>query len=446
MKEFTTFILTKLDNHWHKVYTPVLLTCTLIVPGLISVSDKPLWCQILLVASTPLIVFALWYITNRLPMVKKGKIGIVLAFSSDSQEEANQLEIDFIKYLKTLLQRDPDGANFEVVVLPDFATNQLETFQGCDMVLRRCRGHLLLYGSAKKRNVRGKETHIIDFDGFVRHAPIPKEIRNKFAMDFSSAIPKRVMFSTENDALDFESTSKWFDISARYVVGVAAFLSGAVGYSEQMLLKVETDLKNSHELPPFSQSIAMKLPTRLIELYTNWIQAVHNEYYTTGNEVFLQIEDELTGKLLIRDPHQYGALLGKSIAEFVLRRNISKAKELLSRCKNTTDATWRYNLAFLYCYEGNLNAANEEYRTAFKKFTNNVTVPIQCEEFIHNVLVKEPDKQQLYFALGLINYSAKKDYDSAKHDFEVFLESEWAVKNPLEKELCLKLIKRCEHR
>ena len=444
MSELTNIVLSKLDNHWHKVYTPVLLTCALIVVGLIRVSDKPFWCQILLSASTPLILFSVWYITNKLPIIKKGKIGIVLAFSSDSKEEAKQLEIDFIKSLKAFLQRDPDGGNFEVLVLPSFATNQLETFQGCDKTLRKCRGHLLLYGSAKKRNIKGKETHIINFDGFIRHAPIPKEISNKFAIDLRTAIPKQMMFSIENDALVFDSASKWFDISSRYVIGIAAFLSGVVKYSEKMLLQVEKSLTITQEIPPFVQLIAKKLPIRLIELYSNWLRAVHNEYYVTRNIDLLNIEDELATKLLSRDPDNYEAILAKSIAEFILRRNISHAKSILSKCKKIADSTWRYNLAFLFCYESNLAMAHQEYRFAFKQINNNVTIPIQCEEFIQEILLKEPDKQQLYFALGLINYNSKKDYTAAKQDFETFLLTKWAVNNPNEKELSLKLIRRCE--
>jgi tetratricopeptide (TPR) repeat protein len=291
--------------------------------------------------------------------------------------------------------------------------------------------------------VRGKETHILNVDGVIRHARIPQEISNTFAADFRSVIPKSLMFSTENDALVFESASKWFDISTRYVVGVAAYLSGSVGYAELMFTQIETELSRAQELPPFIQSIAKKLPSRFLELYSTWNMAVHQEYFITGNNDFLRIEDMLTEKLLKRDPKNYSALLGKSIAEFVLRRNIARAKELVLRCKDSPDATWRYNIAFLLCYEGDLAKAHEEYRIAFKRFSNNVTTPIQCEEFIHKILAIEPDKTQLHFALGLINYNAKKDFNAAKADFTEFLKSQWPQKFPNETVLCERLINRC---
>lgn len=444
MKEFTSLIMTKLENQWHRWYSPFLMSITLIICSIVTFNNKPLWCHIVLFITVPAMVSLVWFLTTRLPLVPKGKVGIALAFTSDNVEEAKQLEFDFTVALRKLLQRDPTGANFSVVVLPEYVSEKLLNADGCDRIMKKCRAHLLLYGTAKKRNVRGKETHVLDFEGAVRHSPIPIQVGSKFATDFRSVIPKKLMFSTENDALVFESASKWFDLSARYIIGVAAYLSGSVEYAENMLLHLESELKNAREIPPFIQTIAKKLPTRFHELYTNWHIAVHQEYFVTGNEEFLKFEDGLIDKLLIRDPNNYSALLGKSVAEFVLRRNTAKAKSLVLKCKKSQDATWRYNLAFLMCYEGDLRGCHEEYRKAFKSFTGDVTVPIQCEDFIQKIVAEEPDKGQLHFALGLINYNTKKDYRSAKKDFGLFIASEWAERSENEKNLCIKLLKRCD--
>jgi hypothetical protein len=58
------------------------------------------------------------------------------------------------------------------------------------------------------------------------------------------------------------------------------------------------------------------------------------------------------------------------------------------------------------------------------------TVPNQCEDFINIVLDAHPDKPWLYFGLGLINYRAKEDFESAKRDFGAFLDKVEAFKFP----------------
>jgi tetratricopeptide (TPR) repeat protein len=325
-------------------------------------------------------------------------------------------------------------------------SRKLQENTNTEKVLRKCNAQMLLYGSVKRRNIQGKEMHLLNVEGMVRHSPIPVEISKRFADDFGNAIPRKLMLTTESDALIFESASAWFDLSARYVIGVAAYLSGAVAYAERMLLQVEESLKSLKSAPPFLQSIAKKLPVRFMELYTNWQNAVHDAYDMTGNIELLKFQEQLNDKLLARDPKNYSACLGKSIAEFVLRRNVQKAKEYVRRTNNSKDATWLYNLAFLLCYEGDLQNSHEEYRKAFRKPTENIIAPIQCEEFIQKILLAEPDKHQLYFALGLINYNAKKDYASARNDFSAFLKSDWAAKYLNEKNLSEKLLQRCNDR
>ena len=80
-------------------------------------------------------------------------------------------------------------------------------------------------------------------------------------------------------------------------------------------------------------------------------------------------------------------------------------------------------MAFLSAYEGNLDEAEIQYRDAFKGKVKDVTVPVQCEEFIQVALEREAGKVQLHYCSGLINYHAKKDSAGAVRDFTAFLES-----------------------
>ncbi len=72
----------------------------------------------------------------------------------------------------------------------------------------------------------------------------------------------------------------------------------------------------------------------------------------------------------------------------------------------------------------------------------NPTVSLQCEEFINEILAREPDKEQLYFCLGLINYNVKRDYSAAIRDLERFNRSSVADRYPEEVRMSEMLIVR----
>lgn len=114
-------------------------------------------------------------------------------------------------------------------------------------------------------------------------------------------------------------------------------------------------------------------------------------------------------------------MMGLAICEFVLRKNVSAAHKLITQSRDDANATWLYSRAFLHAYQGKMEEAVKDYRNAFKGPVPDQSVPVQCEEFIQIVLGKEPDKVQLHFCLGLINYHAKSDYEVAAKDLCEFL-------------------------
>ena len=86
------------------------------------------------------------------------------------------------------------------------------------------------------------------------------------------------------------------------------------------------------------------------------------------------------------------------------------------------DATWRFNEAFLFAYEGDLENAYRSYRRAMEAPFDDPTLPAQCEEFIQAIIEREPEKRWLYFCLGLINHRVKGDLMAAKLDYQHFLD------------------------
>jgi hypothetical protein len=235
----------------------------------------------------------------------------------------------------------------------------------------------------------------------------------------------------------------WADLCVRYVIGIAANLSGDFSYAERLYLLVEEKIRKGDSQPVFVQLIARDLPKHLIELYHVWRNLLARDYAIRRSNSSLNQLDDISKKLLARNPGDYGALLSKAMCDFVIRRDVTAAKECIKGCEKQADTTWRYSLAFLVAYGGDLRASHDEYRRAFKGPVNDITVPIQCEEFIHMLLAKEPEKTHLLFCTALINYNAKQDFIAAKRDFEQFLASSTIDAHSWAKQIAEDLLPRC---
>lgn len=426
MNELARFLAAKVAYYWHNPVTGIL--SALVGAGLVLmwVSEgtqkavRPL--GIVLVTITALGIGLLWILTNRLPRTPKGKVGIIVAVASEDEEQDKQFRADFIENLRLLLHRNPEASNLHLIVLPRHAAKRVDR---PDMALRytkKLRGHFMLYGRIRKRQIRGRDSHLLNFEGLVMHAPVAANVQKDLQADFNTVLPRRVAFEEDNDAFAFEATSEWTDVSARYIIGMAALMSGAVGYAETLLLDVERQLRGRSAAPPLRE-IARRLPGRFKALYDTWLRHLIGRYTLTREREYLEKGDEVANKLLKRDPRHYPAMLMKAISEFVLRRDVTEARRLILRCRRIRDATWRWSLAFLHAYEGNVKEARAEYDRAFRGRIDDVTVPIQAEEFIQLVLEEEPHRTQLHYCTGLINFFVKEDFDVAQRDFQHFIEN-----------------------
>jgi tetratricopeptide (TPR) repeat protein len=350
---------------------------------------------------------------------------------NDAQEK--ELFADFVENVRALLTRDSAGSNFYVILVPKPLACVTKDYHRANRILRKARGHFMIYGSARKRTVLDKPQYYLVLDGLIRHAPIPNEVSASLGKDFRQVLPEKTLIPENGSLFCFEVFSQVISISTHFMIGLAAFLSGDVVYAEKLFLSAEADLKSGKSPPGALSAIEKALPLQLKVLYQQWLVALYAAYLRSRDSRFLEHIDEIADKLIARDPMSHQALLIKAIASFELRKDVIGAKTLVNRCRNRQDSTWLFSLAFLEAYQGDLDSANDHYRQALKMPNENTTTAIQCEDFIQHVLDREPDKDHLYFCLGLINYNFKEDYEAAQRDFEKFISSPRAsqYKEPL---------------
>ena len=396
--------------------------------------------HVIMAAIVAMFVYLYWKFDNRVPRTPKGKVGLLLGIACDNRQHDQQVRADLVGSLRQLLQSDQPATSLVLIDLADHHSRDCEDALSASRMLARSQGHFIVYGRVKRRQIDGAESHFISFEGLVRHAPIPQPRSAAIARDFTQLLPRRLSFPLDNDVLAFEVTSAWMDLAARYVIGLAAFASGDFEYAERLLLSVQERLRAAGIGVVPIRSLAEKLPRRLHELYEVWLGMLGDAYFLTRRREYVEVGDLIAKKLLALDSRNYQALLHAAIADFVLRRDVAAAMQRIMACRHVRDSAWRYSRAFLLAYEAKTRRAREEYELAFQTRLNNVTIPIQCEEFIHLILAEEPDRVQLYFFAAQINEHAKGDIEAAKRDYGQFLALTEADQFPEERELAIKAL------
>jgi len=388
-----------------------------------------------------------WFASRRPPRHKKGSVGFGVAISFEDEDQEARVRADFIDRLEKLLGARSSDSAWDFLEFPQRFARELKGRETAVALAEQARSHFLVFGSSRLRVINGKPTHVLNLEGLVRHVPVAEETSRKLAGEFRDVLPSSLLITQENDLFSLQVTAGWVDAAAQYIVGIAALISGDLDYSEQLLLELEASLgQASGPAPPTIAIIRNRLPTRIAEVLRVRAARASMEYQMTRDTSHLERAEPILARLEKYDPAWYSGHLLRAICSFVLRRDLSAAHAALDNCTGISDPTWRYSRAFLHAYEGDLRAAWDEYRPAFRQSLAETSVPVQSEEFIHDVLDTEDDKGHLHFCLGLINHRVKEDLASARRDFARFLSVTDADAFPKEHELAGQWIAQLDRR
>jgi hypothetical protein len=367
-----------------------------------------------------------WLFGQRIPRVPNSRVGIVIAIVTDDEAHARQIRADFVDTLRQLLRSEAHKRAFSLVEFPAHIAIRLLESENPAAFAEASRASVLIFGRARRRRIAGQDVQVLDLQGGVyQQIPIPLKVAKQLEKELQGVLPSRVVISNGNDLVEFEMTSEWIDIMARYATGLLALVSADYLVAEQMLVSVQQRIPRRGQgyRPPIAKKLQARLPALLIEIYRQQLHSSAQLYFLRRDVRFLADSEVTAEKILALVPADYGALLTKAMCAFVLRHDVGEAHATLDRCKAALDAAWRYSKAFLCAFDGDMFAARTHYAAAFRHRRSDPTVAIQCEEFIQLQIERWSDKHQLHFCQALINLSGKVDLVAARRDFELFLTS-----------------------
>lgn len=415
------------QKHWHRPMGLVVSTVVsevFLVTIFLSVRFETLrlWQWVVLFV-LPAILGAVWWASSRLPKVPKGQIGFAVAIRAENQSQAKRLKADFIKRLRELVAEWTSSSGVCLLDLGGAPVESLleQPLLGARDIHARTKCHFLIWGDAKERDIDGPK-HVLELEGSVTHAPVSDETSAQISAEFRDLFPRRVHLEKEKDLFNFQFTAEWIDAVAQYLIGVASHISGDLNYAESVFIRLHQKLhaQSPSNLLPIAK-IRTRLPSRIAEVYKAKLGVLSMKHRLKRSPEILAESEAVLAKLDTWEPSYYGLHLSRAMCHFQLRRDVAAAFATLKKCEQVEDGTWLWSKAFLEAYTGDLETAYRTYQKAFAAKTDDPTVPIQCEEFIHLVLDEEADKGQLFYALGLINLRSKCDLVAARRDLVQFL-------------------------
>lgn len=356
------------------------------------------------------------------PKNRKQKIGVIVALRTEKNKEKIILENDVIHELNNYLINSCEGNKFSVLRYPEKIINKIHDRYSATKYLNLSKAHFIIYGSISERKINGKESYIFKLNGVVRHAEIPILISQSFGKEFRDVLPGKISFAENDEALGFEVTERYIQYVVKYVVAIAAFVSGDLELSKSLLLELKNELSllNQTDSIQYLFQLKRRLPIRISEVMVAYLNCFYGFYVESRDKKYITAEKFYLDTLKEVDPNNYSGHLHRAIYLFFDEDIAGAINEL--RNINNSDVTWRFSLAFLLAYTEDVDGALENFKKIFHRplFTNVIDVEI----FISEVLCAHPEKVQLIFFRALINFKIKKDFILARSDFELFINSE----------------------
>lgn len=375
-----------------------------------------------------IIAWVYWLHARRVPRTNKGKIGMVIAIRTESKNEYRRLKTDLIDEINRTLNNGKMNSLFDVIPLSEFHSAQIYNRETAFQMLKRAKGHFIIYGYCKRRNDHEKDTYKISTEAVVIHREVPITAGSKLSREFAELHPRELKFPVENEMAGFELAREQMEITAKYIIGIAALLSGdyklALNFFQE--LYDSNDIKKSNDV---ATKIRNRLPRRICDAA---ILCAQREYYIYRQTKEIENLNNLKPYLdLLKQyfPNSYYGHMLRGIYIFLVEKDVPNALKEINKAKNKDDVSWCYSEAFLYGYEGNLVRADKSYKKAFSKEVEKDTL-YGVNEFIYDVLEREPEKFQLWYCIGLIEYRGFGNMKLAKDALENFIADDGSKKYP----------------
>jgi len=357
---------------------------------------------------------------NKLPRVKKGKLGILFIINTDNKKQSDDIERKLVDKFEEIIRADlPD--TFKIIYLSKDRVKKYD-LQNKEMAKKLLNKVNCLFETSIKILADDSDDaskYQMSIDNGILHATYIEWIQKKFNEEFMSAtkFTRCINFRKDNKIEILEVTATQLVLVCKYVLGLSYLYNGQIELSEVIMESLHKDIFKIKNNIGVARHLKDIMPNCCYEIHMIKALLTYQEYRTKKEVSGLAAYKEALTEANAFMPGTYDYYLNMAIYYMFARRDVKKSKEQIKMCATfKSESSWRYSDAFLYAYEGKGELTlYGKYKQAFRKNYDLAEIAW----FIEEVYELEPEKHKLLFALGMV-YSELGQYTSAKESFQLF--------------------------
>jgi hypothetical protein len=414
-----------------------------IEPNLIAIVTT-LLLRILIYIILYMLVSLSWHINrNYFPKNVKNKIGILVSIVTENEKQSVRIKNDFIREMKRLLFQNNLNHLINIISIQDYKAENInillddynskkqevlsktiitddhmksKEFKSFENFSKKIHCHLFIWGNIKER-LDGENKYIINISSMVMHKPLNVQISNNISKDFQKIMPPEISFYEKMEAKGFKLASKSIFIGSRYMIGIAALLSGDPFTSFSVHNGLLSDLSKEEATPECIYIINSLKDVLVSELVQQ------SKYYFDIKMDYRKAKEYLERAKII-NANSYDVLIYCSYYAFNIDKEHSIALEYCNRASLVAknDFTWLYNRAFIYMFIEDFNSAYNDYVKIKDTYYPDEAITIaQCIQFNENYYLNNSQFKQSLFIIGYFYYFKLSNYPMAFEKFELFI-------------------------
>jgi tetratricopeptide (TPR) repeat protein len=396
--------------------------------------------RLALYLSIQAIFIAAWlYKRYVFPRVPKGKVGLVIAVTTESEKSRTRLRVDLVGKLKETIGETSLQSFVHVILLNNHQSKRLSKIliaqrqnilanrehgeplhekieAAWNRVKRRIRGRGFIFGQITERLAGENTIYILESHAFVTMPPVAEEVQRLIDKDFGQIWTHRIHIEEKAEFMGFPLSGDLMFIPVAYIMGIVALISRdiftALKFHNTLMGRTEP-LRN---LPEIAE-VRKKLISTLSE--ENVLAA---RYYQAKQDIH-KLREHLA-KALALNANCHMALVFKSIVDFSIDNNPFEALNTIRRSQKTAgvDGTWRYNEAFLLMHLEQFDKALALYREISKyQYEGEEVTLSEVYKFNEEHLQQHPEKIQSHFIIGYLKFKKSGNLGEALDFLEAFL-------------------------
>lgn len=377
----------------------------------------------------------------------KNKIWIVIAIYDWWETTWFDIKTDFVDSVKKHLNH----SLMNTILLPNHKCEDIN-LKKIEKINKITKWHYWIFWKVQKAK-DWKTKCFIETNGAIFHAEVDHTVKTELAQDFSNIYPKGIEFEDERYKSWMNFSWEYTSIIAKYIIGVAALISNDPFTARDIhknlyeeMLQIE---KKDNVEAKFNKEYYKIIQEKIKFIQNLELGFICSFFYhqdrAEERKTYLQERNKLCTKYNIQD---WLLMNNLGIYEFLVNKNIPKAKEYIQKWAMLWVKVYRYSMVFL-------NIRNKEYKQAKKQmikiFKKNDSFNTRdVIKFTNNILSEYPERFEYIYRQALLYYrkednapeaySRLKDYlykrGNKALDFEFIIAEKLLI--ILEKEMKLK--------